>query len=126
MWGVAHIFASFNDTFVHVTDLSGKVRAATRCSVGQPPLCRLATSVSSTARFHVCEQLHSGRTAMGKVSRRGSSCGLQTQQGVCEHGGCSDVGCRGKPFGAVRSAAVSMGGQNDNGMELAGPRSCMA
>lgn len=26
MWGVAHIFASFNDTFVHVTDLSGKVR----------------------------------------------------------------------------------------------------
>ena len=22
--GVAHIFASFNDTFVHVTDLSGK------------------------------------------------------------------------------------------------------
>jgi hypothetical protein len=27
IWGVAHIFASFNDTFVHVTDLSGKVRA---------------------------------------------------------------------------------------------------
>jgi small subunit ribosomal protein S14e len=27
VWGVAHIFASFNDTFVHVTDLSGKVRA---------------------------------------------------------------------------------------------------
>ncbi|KAL4855783.1 40S ribosomal protein S14 [Chlorella vulgaris] len=24
VWGVAHIFASFNDTFVHVTDLSGK------------------------------------------------------------------------------------------------------
>lgn len=24
MFGVAHIFASFNDTFVHVTDLSGK------------------------------------------------------------------------------------------------------
>lgn len=24
MWGVCHIFASFNDTFVHVTDLSGK------------------------------------------------------------------------------------------------------
>lgn len=24
IWGVAHIFASFNDTFVHVTDLSGK------------------------------------------------------------------------------------------------------
>lgn len=23
VWGVAHIFASFNDTFVHVTDLSG-------------------------------------------------------------------------------------------------------
>ncbi|KZV60677.1 ribosomal protein rps14, partial [Peniophora sp. CONT] len=23
-FGVAHIFASFNDTFVHVTDLSGK------------------------------------------------------------------------------------------------------
>ena len=23
-WGVAHIFASFNDTFVHVTDVSGR------------------------------------------------------------------------------------------------------
>merc|ERR1712159_196442 len=23
-WGVAHIFASFNDTFVHVTDISGR------------------------------------------------------------------------------------------------------
>merc|ERR1739848_937106 len=23
-WGVAHIFASFNDTFVHVTDVTGK------------------------------------------------------------------------------------------------------
>ena len=28
VWGVAHIFASFNDTFVHVTDLSGKVCSA--------------------------------------------------------------------------------------------------
>ena len=24
VWGVARIFASFNDTFVHITDLSGK------------------------------------------------------------------------------------------------------
>ena len=24
MFGVAHIFASFNDTFVHITDLSGR------------------------------------------------------------------------------------------------------
>lgn len=24
VFGVAHIFASFNDTFVHVTDLSGR------------------------------------------------------------------------------------------------------
>lgn len=24
VFGVCHIFASFNDTFVHVTDLSGK------------------------------------------------------------------------------------------------------
>lgn len=24
IFGVAHIFASFNDTFVHVTDLSGR------------------------------------------------------------------------------------------------------
>ena len=32
IWGVAHIFASFNDTFVHVTDLSGKVRARAHSS----------------------------------------------------------------------------------------------
>jgi small subunit ribosomal protein S14e len=25
VFGVAHIFASFNDTFVHVTDLSGRL-----------------------------------------------------------------------------------------------------
>ena len=25
IFGVAHIFASFNDTFVHITDLSGKL-----------------------------------------------------------------------------------------------------
>ena len=24
MFGVAHIFASFNDTFIHVTDVSGR------------------------------------------------------------------------------------------------------
>ena len=24
VFGVAHIYASFNDTFVHITDLSGK------------------------------------------------------------------------------------------------------
>lgn len=24
VFGVAHIFASFNDTFVHITDISGK------------------------------------------------------------------------------------------------------
>lgn len=25
VFGVAHIYASFNDTFIHITDLSGKV-----------------------------------------------------------------------------------------------------
>ena len=25
VFGVAHVYASFNDTFIHVTDLSGKV-----------------------------------------------------------------------------------------------------
>ncbi|XP_051869789.1 40S ribosomal protein S14-like [Pristis pectinata] len=28
VFGVCHIFASFNDTFVHVTDLSGKTKTA--------------------------------------------------------------------------------------------------
>lgn len=33
VFGVCHIFASFNDTFVHVTDLSGKyVKASARTS----------------------------------------------------------------------------------------------
>ena len=26
VFGVAHIYASFNDTFLHITDLSGKVK----------------------------------------------------------------------------------------------------
>ena len=33
VFGVAHIFASFNDTFVHVTDLSGKYVSVDR-SIG--------------------------------------------------------------------------------------------
>lgn len=56
VFGVAHIYASFNDTFVHVTDLSGKyVRTAAndcRCC-----LCggdRLAGYWSLTARPPVC------------------------------------------------------------------------
>ncbi len=27
VFGMAHIFASFNDTFVHVTDISGREKA---------------------------------------------------------------------------------------------------
>lgn len=39
VFGVVHIFASFNDTFVHVTDLSGK---ETLCRVtGKPKIYSL-------------------------------------------------------------------------------------
>lgn len=30
VFGVAHIFASFNDTFVHITDLSGRYRCGNK------------------------------------------------------------------------------------------------
>ncbi|THU49296.1 hypothetical protein C4D60_Mb06t08060 [Musa balbisiana] len=33
VFGVAHIFASFNDTFIHVTDLSGRETLVLQCSV---------------------------------------------------------------------------------------------
>lgn len=42
MFGVAHIFASFNDTFVHVTDLSGKETIAR--VTGQSSSSSLATA----------------------------------------------------------------------------------
>ena len=32
VFGVAHIFASFNDTFVHITDLSGR-ETICRCAI---------------------------------------------------------------------------------------------
>jgi hypothetical protein len=38
VFGVAHIFASFNDTFVHVTDLSGKETMARVTGVVPLPL----------------------------------------------------------------------------------------
>jgi len=43
VFGVAHIYASFNDTFVHVTDLSGRetisrVTGASRSTCIQPPI----------------------------------------------------------------------------------------
>ncbi|CAI7786009.1 unnamed protein product [Closterium sp. NIES-53] len=44
VFGVAHIFASFNDTFVHVTDLSGK---ETMCRVTGMPLFFLSHLVLS-------------------------------------------------------------------------------
>ncbi len=34
VFGVAHIFASFNDTFVHITDLSGRYVWSTVVGVG--------------------------------------------------------------------------------------------
>ena len=36
VFGVAHIFASFNDTFVHVTDLSGKETIARVTGMSNP------------------------------------------------------------------------------------------
>jgi ribosomal protein S11 len=45
VFGVAHIFASFNDTFVHVTDLSGKwVYILSTCSF--LPCKKQATTVA--------------------------------------------------------------------------------
>ena len=44
VFGVAHIFASFNDTFVHITDLSGR-----------ETICR---SVNLSLRKHVCFFMH--------------------------------------------------------------------
>ena len=40
VFGVAHIFASFNDTFVHVTDLSGRY------------VSHLAVSTLGTHKYH--------------------------------------------------------------------------
>ena len=38
VFGVAHIFASFNDTFVHITDLSGRYSVHSAAGV-EPGLC---------------------------------------------------------------------------------------
>lgn len=56
VWGVAHIFASFNDTFVHVTDLSGKVRydAAAAVAAAGPCLLHRCLVKSRAQRVHVC------------------------------------------------------------------------
>ena len=40
MFGVAHIYASFNDTFVHVTDLSGKETISRVTGNGYVFFCR--------------------------------------------------------------------------------------
>ena len=50
VFGVAHIYASFNDTFVHVTDLSGKEtisRVTGECNLrifARSPFTRLPVS----------------------------------------------------------------------------------
>ena len=51
VFGVAHIFASFNDTFVHVTDLSGRY-VSESCTYFPPP--RIALSPHLTT---VCGRL---------------------------------------------------------------------
>lgn len=65
VFGVAHIFASFNDTFVHVTDLSGRETIA-RVTGGMkvkadrdeasPYAAMLAAQVIFKCSFLVCKQ----------------------------------------------------------------------
>ena len=42
VFGVAHIFASFNDTFVHITDLSGR-----------ETICRCTPALGTRLKFSV-------------------------------------------------------------------------
>ena len=75
VWGVAHIFASFNDTFVHVTDLSGKVRRRrgsglhllgssrnARGLLGSSRICRRGGSGGDSGRRAACSW-HAGLPA---------------------------------------------------------------
>nr|KJB46426.1 hypothetical protein B456_007G368100 [Gossypium raimondii] len=75
VFGVAHIFASFNDTFIHVTDLSGRetmVRITGGMNVkadrdeSSPYAAMLAAQdVSQRCNcFHVCYPLELGITAL--------------------------------------------------------------
>ncbi len=50
VFGVAHIFASFNDTFIHVTDLSGTDDAA-RCFCIYQTCCRAEISEGGVQIF---------------------------------------------------------------------------
>uniref|UniRef100_A0A8D0DUC0 Small ribosomal subunit protein uS11 n=4 Tax=Sauria TaxID=32561 RepID=A0A8D0DUC0_SALMN len=59
VFGVCHIFASFNDTFVHVTDLSGNIKLnnAGMVGKGRPVLSpvRLIKSGDATAKGYLLE-----------------------------------------------------------------------
>jgi Ribosomal protein S11 len=50
VFGVAHIYASFNDTFVHVTDLSGKETIVRVTGEDPPPPSSYLLAGSDTTR----------------------------------------------------------------------------
>merc|ERR1712130_770772 len=82
VFGVAHIYASFNDTFIHITDLSGKetIVRLTSCDLYNLPRC--PASVASVGksrnenrtyrRLHPCAgrlDPQKGRTTRTKTLR---------------------------------------------------------
>uniref|UniRef100_A0A8C5KQK0 Ribosomal protein S14 n=1 Tax=Jaculus jaculus TaxID=51337 RepID=A0A8C5KQK0_JACJA len=68
VFGVCHIFASFNDTFVHVTDLSGKTK--TPGPGAQSALRALARSGMKIGRIEDVTPIPSDSTRR-KGGRRG-------------------------------------------------------
>jgi len=98
VFGVAHIFASFNDTFVHITDLSGK---ETLCRITggmkvkadrdeSSPYAAMLAAQDVAARCKVCGD--------GQLARPWESRPLRIAQRVSKH--CPTCSLRFAPFAA--------------------------
>ena len=76
MFGVAHIFASFNDTFVHVTDLSGretivKITGGMRVKADRDEASPYAAMLAAQDVAERCKQVHYINISIIQINRLG-------------------------------------------------------
>ncbi|KAI0221881.1 hypothetical protein LSAT2_026873 [Lamellibrachia satsuma] len=128
VFGVAHIFASFNDTFVHVTDLSGKVASVGDSNFAWHGLSsdRIEGSTSGNIAFFVTRQTVAAFMDMG-VGHGGlvKFCRFLDMRPIASAIGCAPaiISTEGRPS-APESGEASSGGCDPSCPSCLTCRSC--
>jgi ribosomal protein S11 len=115
VFGVAHIFASFNDTFVHITDLSGK-ETLVRITGGMKVKADRDESSPYAAMLAAQDVAARCKVSAGATVPEEGGAAVARAQGSSlfrwEHTGtCQQPACRSVQMGSAHGAPVSSGTQ---------------